>query len=119
MTKQAINISIPFDPEATARALAREINAHANQVAVQMAKNLFMSRHDRQSPYLRKDTDSGIMYDKLLNMLADQAFNEEWEQYARAYIAKHFQAALDQALDQAIEHRARRIAFEQTAKETK
>jgi hypothetical protein len=119
MTKQAINISVPFDPDTTGRQLAMALEAHAEQAAKKMAANLFATPHERRSPYLQKDAQTGIMYDRLQAMVNDQALTEKWEQYARSYIEQNFQAALDRALDTAIEHSARRVAFEQTAKETK
>lgn len=70
---------------------------------------------DRLSPGKKLDPDLGYAYRLVMDALDDKALTTKFEEYAKVYVEKHFQAALDTAIQHAIDHKARKIAFQTVA----
>lgn len=106
-----LNIDFDFDIGSAKEQLEAQLKKKAFETAKNAAQNLFANHHERNLPWMSKDSDTGILYDDLMGMLTDAAFNEKWKTYAQDYIQQNFQKYLDNALKVAMEHQAKKIAF--------
>ena len=106
-----LNIDFDFDLGSAKEQLEGQLKKKAFETAKNAARNLFANHHERNQPWMVKDAVTGILYDDFMDMLTDAAFNEKWKTYAQDYIQQNFQKYLDNALEVAMEHQARKIAF--------
>lgn len=107
-----MKLNLDLDVKETQRNIEQTLKARTRSETSRIINNLFMSVAERNATYARVDGLSGMLYD-ILKARAEEIVNDEdkWMKYAEAYIEENFQAALDKALEEAVTHQARRIAF--------
>lgn len=101
--------------------LKQSLKKQANSTISSIIEQLLMSPHTRQqhrdNPYRKAlSADAGSMYDMLYGMTTDLVLSEEMEEYAQQYITEHWKDHMAKALDMAMEHRAKKIAFSLASK---
>ncbi len=107
-----LKLNLNIDTKETQRDIESKLRARTQAETSRIIDNLFMSVAERIAPYARVDGMSGVLYD-ILKDRAGELINDEdkWMKYAEEYFEKNFKAALDKALEEAVTHQARRIAF--------
>lgn len=107
-----MKLNLDLDVKETQRNIEQTLKARTRSETSRIINNLFMSVAERIAPYARVDGMSGVLYD-ILKDRAGELINDEdkWMKYAEEYFEKNFKAALDKALEEAVTHQARRIAF--------
>lgn len=107
-----LKLNLNIDTKETQRDIESKLRARTQAETSRIINNLFMSVAQRNSPYAQVDGLSGLLYDTL-KAKAEEIINDkdQWMKYAEEYFEKNFKAALDKALEEAITHQARRIAF--------
>lgn len=103
--------NIEIDTKKYAEEAAAALQRSQRNAIDHILNNLFMSVRDRQSTYTRTDKDSGFLYDFCLNNILDCIKDDEYTKKAQEYINQQFDKHLKEALDEAMRHKARAIAF--------
>lgn len=107
-----LKLNLDHDVKETQRNIEQMLKARTRSETSRIINNLFMSVAERNATYARVDGLSGMLYD-ILKVKVEEIINnqDQWMKYAEEYVEKNFKAALDKALEEAVTHQARRIAF--------
>lgn len=118
MEKHEFTFALPIKEitETMRNQFEREIHDRAKSIISKKISLLFLNKHSSlecswYNQETLKEPDTGYCSDMINNAITDYVLKGDFEKYALAYIEKHWQAAMDKALDKAIEHAANKIAF--------
>lgn len=111
-----------------AQELKKKIKERFNAISSRYLDILFMTPHEKQR-LMQNNTqitvlayrcntdvktiekDIGLLYNRYIEFITEEANSEANEKMAREYISQHFQAKLKQACDQAMDHKAKTLAY--------
>lgn len=110
-----MNFQLDIQTKDIKEAAEQELKKRMRENATRKINLLFLDKNSDQARWFseqeKKSTECGYMLNLIDGAIVELALDEKMAGYAKRYIEQHWQAAMNKALDEAMEHKARKIAF--------